>query len=83
MPLKPGIAIEELGVDGGNRFGIAKHAAIESRSFSLFAMQGHQPRNAARRRVIDQRRAALSSVAEVYGTDRSSGLGVRSRGRPK
>ena len=43
MPLKARIAIEELSLGGGNRFGIAKHAGIESRNTSPFSVLSHHP----------------------------------------
>jgi hypothetical protein len=42
MPLKSGIAIEELSLGGGNRFWVAKQAGVELWSISLFAMLSHQ-----------------------------------------
>jgi len=56
MPLKAGTAIEQLSLGGGNRFGIAKHAGIESRSASAFSVLSHQPRNAGRPLEVDQQR---------------------------
>ena len=43
MPLKPWIAIKELSLDGGDRFGIAKHAGIESRNIGPFSVLSHHP----------------------------------------
>ena len=56
MFLKSLVAVEELSLNGGNRFGIAKHAGIESRSASAFSVLSHQPRNAGRPLEVDQQR---------------------------